>query len=358
MKVKPHLPNPLGPSKKTPPNFLLAEEEKVYGDRCASGFRKLKLLGKGGCAVVWLCEEILSGQLVAVKQVPKSHNFKQKAALEACKREIFFCNSLERAESKHLTRLLGQLSDRHDLWAVFELGGVSLSKALFELKGEFCRGERLYKINHLPLYEQFCNDPETWKHFLRDALEALETLNSYSVVHADIKPDNVLVDKENYQGLKLVDFGSAFSFMSSGNLSSATPEYLPPEALELLADSVPEQISALSSVSHPWSFDVWSLGMIILEVASGLPLWLSFKARVVRGGRQYKGKGLLAVSGRVPSLVLREQFNIVENLRTVLHNCVGLPLGDSGLDFLSKLLAWHPRDRISPTEALQHAYLR
>jgi serine/threonine protein kinase len=177
-------------------------------------------------------------------------------------------------------------------------------------------------------------------------------------VHADIKPDNLLVDKANYDGLKLVDFGSAFSFTSSGNLSSATPEYLPPEALELLAGSVPEQISVLSSVSHPWSFDVWSLGMIVLEVASGLPLWLSFKARVCRGTKQFKGKGLLAVSGRAPAAVLREQFNVVENMPAVLAQCVGLPLGDLGLDFLSKLLAWHPRNRISPSEALEHPYLR
>lgn len=32
--------------------FISSEDEKLYGDRFPSGFRKLKLLGKGGCAMV------------------------------------------------------------------------------------------------------------------------------------------------------------------------------------------------------------------------------------------------------------------------------------------------------------------
>lgn len=31
---------------------LSKEDEKVYGDRVPAGFRKIKLLGKGGCALV------------------------------------------------------------------------------------------------------------------------------------------------------------------------------------------------------------------------------------------------------------------------------------------------------------------
>ena len=36
-------------------NFDITEsEKKIYGNRCPSGFTKLKLLGRGGCAIVWL----------------------------------------------------------------------------------------------------------------------------------------------------------------------------------------------------------------------------------------------------------------------------------------------------------------
>lgn len=36
-------------------NYNLSDSEKaLYGDRCPSGYKKVDLLGKGGCAIVWL----------------------------------------------------------------------------------------------------------------------------------------------------------------------------------------------------------------------------------------------------------------------------------------------------------------
>jgi hypothetical protein len=32
------------------------------------------------------------------------------------------------------------------MWLVFEIGGHSLSKSLYDLKGEFFKGERVYSV--------------------------------------------------------------------------------------------------------------------------------------------------------------------------------------------------------------------
>ena len=58
------------------------------------------------------------------------------------------------------------------------------------------------------------------------------------MVHADFKPDNILVEyndlKTKIKGVKLIDFGSSFPFDEDMSISSSTPEYLPPELLTFL----------------------------------------------------------------------------------------------------------------------------
>ena len=52
--------------KKT--NWVLSDQEKsTYGDRCPKGYDKLDLLGKGGCALVWLAKNSTTGENVALK---------------------------------------------------------------------------------------------------------------------------------------------------------------------------------------------------------------------------------------------------------------------------------------------------
>jgi dual specificity tyrosine-phosphorylation-regulated kinase 2/3/4 len=53
---------------------LTQEEQKKYGDRCPNGYEKIKLLGRGGYSVVWLCRDLKSKNEVAIKQFYKSNS--------------------------------------------------------------------------------------------------------------------------------------------------------------------------------------------------------------------------------------------------------------------------------------------
>ena len=43
---------------------------------------------------------------------------------------------------------------KKETWLVYELGGRSLSKSMFDIRGEFFKSERIYYIEHLELYEE------------------------------------------------------------------------------------------------------------------------------------------------------------------------------------------------------------
>lgn len=52
-------------------------------------------------------------------------------------------------------------------------------------------------------------------------------------------------------------------------------EFMPPE---LIKDSIMEQ--------KPWSHDIWSLGIILLEISTGMPVFENSTSRIV--GHNYK----------------------------------------------------------------------
>lgn len=47
--------------------LLTDEEKKEYGQRFPKGYKRMKLLGKGGVGVVWLAVATVDGNMVAIK---------------------------------------------------------------------------------------------------------------------------------------------------------------------------------------------------------------------------------------------------------------------------------------------------
>ena len=69
-----------------------------------------------------------------------------------------------------------------------------MNEELFNVKGEFYKGERIYMVHHSTLYHCMRNNMDLMRDFIRRLAEVLELLYQAGVVHADLKPDNILVD--------------------------------------------------------------------------------------------------------------------------------------------------------------------
>jgi len=115
----------------TPAVLPLTDSEKqLYGNRCPSGFKKIGLLGRGGCALVWLAQR--GEERVAIKQFPKQQ---QNPNLESGYREVDFCRKLftplgdpheafqDHPGLKGVCRMIEARDEKADLWLVYELCG-------------------------------------------------------------------------------------------------------------------------------------------------------------------------------------------------------------------------------------------
>lgn len=79
-----------------------------------------------------------------------------------------------------------------------------------------------------------------------------------------------------------------------------TPEYMPPELLIMLENGSNDH-ELLKKV------DVWSIGCILLEILTGVPLWFRYKCKVEMKGRSVLQMGIFALTRREYSKIVRKQ---------------------------------------------------
>lgn len=108
----------------------------------------------------------------------------------------------------------------------------------------------------------------------------------------------------------------------------------------------------MEKYKNAWTIDVWSLGCIVLEIVTGIPLWMSIPTKVNDSG--IKTIGIFAVKGRIFQKIIEKQIEVSKNLDYYLTNCnySGIIIDKSISDVLKRMLSLEPEQRISPYEIL------
>jgi serine/threonine protein kinase len=158
------------------------------------------------------------------------------------------------------------------------------------------------------------------RNYTGQILQALAYCHSKNILHRDIKGKNILLDSQGT--CKLADFGAAKlvdNLQQMGAPSqnySYTPLWVAPEVLSNRYNS---------------KVDIWSLGCVVIEMASGKDPWSERKFQ-----SPLQTMFVLAQDGALPAFP---------------------PLSPKGTDFLKQCFTRDPQKRPSAAELLQHPWL-
>jgi calcium-dependent protein kinase len=207
---------------------------------------KKKPIGKGAFA------EVFKGSLKANSDIKVAIKTFEKAKLESInlssiKEEI---KVLWKLDHPNIVKYYDALEDPKNIFIVTEfIPGKTLWKELSDRKSYFTEREIV--------------------HIMHQLVSAVYHCHSMDIAHRDIKPDNIIIDRQHK--VTLIDFGLSKSYSHENNLrtKAGSPIFMAPE--------VDRQIE----YSRQW--DVWSLGILLYILLSAqLPFSLEQYDRILK----------------------------------------------------------------------------
>ncbi|XP_052706840.1 twitchin-like isoform X1 [Crassostrea angulata] len=267
---------------------------QVRTDNIYDYYDILEELGSGAFGVVHRCVEKATGRVFVAKFINTPYPL-DKATV---KNEINIMNQLHHPK---LLQLKDAFEDRHEMILVLEFlsGGELFDRIAAED----------YKMTEAEVIN-----------YLRQVCEGLKHMHEHSIVHLDVKPENVMCETKKSTNVKMIDFGLATKLNPDEivKVTTATAEFAAPEIVD----------------SEPIGFytDMWAVGVLAYVLLSGLS--------------PFAGEDDLETLQNVA----RCDWEFAEEAFS--------QVSPEAKDFIRRLLIRRPQERMTVHDCLDHAWLK
>lgn len=283
-------------------------------------FVRLEKLGEGTYATVYKGKNRVTGEVVALKEILLNE---EEGAPSTAIREISLMKELRHP---NIVKLHDVVHTESTLMLVFEHMDQDLKKYMDSFGKHNAMGQ------------------PTLQSFMFQMLRGLAFCHENRVLHRDLKPQNLLINRHGE--LKLADFGLARAFGIPVNTFSnevVTLWYRAPDVL-------------LGSRSYTTSIDLWSAGCILAEMHTGRPLFAG-KTNEDQLIKIFKICGT-PTNQTWPKV---EEFsewpkNVFQTYPQQRWSHVLPMMSAQALDLLERMLQYQPHLRITAPDAMQHPY--
>ncbi|XP_049628443.1 dual specificity tyrosine-phosphorylation-regulated kinase 4 [Suncus etruscus] len=307
---------------------------QVLHDHIAYRYEVLEMIGKGSFGQVAKCLDHKNNELVALKIIRNKKRYQQQALVELKILEAL--RDKDKDNNYHVVHMKDFFYFRNHLCITFELLGINLYELL---KNNSFQGFSLSII----------------RRFTLSVLKCLQMLYVEKIIHCDLKPENIVLYQKGQVSVKVIDFGSSCYEDQKVYTYIQSRFYRSPEVI--------------LGHSYNMAIDMWSLGCIMAELYTGYPLFPGenevdqlacimevlglpprhFIQTASRRQTFFDSKGF---PKHITNKRGKKRYPDSKDLTMVLKT-----YDHSFLDFLRRCLIWEPSLRMTPDQALKHAWI-